>query len=128
MQVGHGQKFGRKKQQAIAALIELGTVKAAGETIDVSDSTLWRWMREPSFKSAYLTARRQVVEVAIAKVQRMTGEAADTLREIMLSESNPASSRVQAAKTIIELSLRGIEIADILARIDALETGLLSRR
>ncbi len=128
MQVGHGAKFGRKKQQALAALLEHVTVKKASEAVGVVDSTLWRWMQEPSFKAAYLAARRQVVEATIARVQRMTGEAANTLREIMLSENNSASSRVQAAKTIIELAVKGIEVGDILARLDALEAGRLTRR
>ena len=85
-------------------------------------------MREPSFQKAYLAAKRQVVETTIAKVQRITGEAADTLREVMLCESNPASSRVQAAKTIIEMAIQGVEVSEILTRLDMLETALLNRR
>jgi hypothetical protein len=128
MMPGHGQKFGRKKQLAISALLENPTVKDAAAASGLADSTLWRWMKEPSFRAAYGEAKRQVVENSISRLQKIAGEAAGVLGSLMVDESSPPNTRVAAAKIVLELSLRGVETADILSRLDMLETALLNRR
>ena len=128
MTPGHGQKFGRKKQLAISALLENPTVKDAAVKIGLADSTLWRWMKEPSFRAAYSEAKTRVVENSISRLQKTSGEAAGVLGSIMRDESSPPNTRVAAAKIVLELSLRGVETADILSRLDMLETALLNRR
>lgn len=127
MTPGHGQKFGRKRQLAISALLENPTVKDAAAASGLADSTIWRWMKEPSFRAAYGEAKRQVVENSISRLQKTSGEAVDVLRSVMTDESSPPNTRVAAAKIVLELSLRGVETADILTRLDLLER-VLSRR
>ena len=43
--VGHGSKFGRKKEEAIAALLTQGNVEEAAKVAGIGTNTLWRWMR-----------------------------------------------------------------------------------
>lgn len=128
MTPGHGQKFGRKRQLAISALLENPTVKDAAAASGLAHSTLWRWMKEPSFRAAYGEAKRQVVENSISRLQKIAGEAAGVLGSIMRNESSPQNTRVAAAKIVLELSLRGVETADILTRLDLLERALSNRR
>ena len=57
---GHGAKFGRKKEQAIAALLSHRSVEDAARAIGLDPNTLLRWLdRNPSFSNAYLKARRE---------------------------------------------------------------------
>jgi hypothetical protein len=49
------------------------------------------------------------------------GEAVETLRKIIGDPDAPSSSRVQAAKAIIDSGLRIVEITDIITRLEALE-------
>ena len=42
---GHGAKFGRKKEQAIAALLSHRTVEEAAKAAGISPATLKRWMQ-----------------------------------------------------------------------------------
>jgi uncharacterized protein (UPF0147 family) len=128
MDRGHGEKFSRKRQLAISALLENPTVKDAAAASGLADSTLWRWMKELSFRTAYGEAKRQVVENSISRLQKIAGEAAGVLGSIMRDESSPPNTRVAAAKIVLEMSLRGVETADILSRLDMLETALLNRR
>jgi len=44
---GHGAKFGRKKEEAIAALLTQRNTEEAARAIGVVPSTLLRWMKEP---------------------------------------------------------------------------------
>src|SRR5260370_41508656 len=55
---GHGEKFGRKKEDAIAALLSQPSVEQAARVAGVGTRTLVRWLQVPEFKAAYHKARR----------------------------------------------------------------------
>ena len=49
--VGHGQKLGRKKEAAIAALLTNRSVDEAARAAGVGATTLWRWLKLPEFQA-----------------------------------------------------------------------------
>ncbi len=55
---GHGQKFGRKKEEAIAALLSQRNLEEAARVAGVGTKTLLRWLEIPEFQAAYREARR----------------------------------------------------------------------
>ncbi len=55
---GHGAEFGRKKEEAIAALLNHRTIDEAAAAAKISAKTLLRWMKEPEFDTAYRAAKR----------------------------------------------------------------------
>lgn len=118
---GHGEKFSRRKEQAIAALLTVPTAGEAAKTVGISSVTLWRWMQDPDFRDRYAAARRQVVQEALATIQTISKEAAGVLRTIMNNSNSPAAVRVAAAKIIIDMALRIVEIDELLVRIEKLE-------
>ena len=65
---GHGSKFGRKKEEAIA----------------ITASTLLRWMQIPKFQTAYREARRAAFGQSIARLQQASTAAVSTLLKIMV--------------------------------------------
>jgi transposase-like protein len=54
---GHGSKFPRKKEAAIAALLTESNQAEAARAVGINLSTLKRWMREPEFIQDYRRAR-----------------------------------------------------------------------
>ena len=66
--IGHGQKFSRKKEQAIAALLSHRTIEDAAKAVGISFATLKRWMKLPEFNAEYLQARREAVLQANARI------------------------------------------------------------
>ncbi|MGW8182080.1 MAG: hypothetical protein ACWGQW_25405, partial [bacterium] len=66
-------------------------------------------------------ARRRVVQHAISRLQKVSSEAVDTLREIMTDPDKPATSRVTAARTILEMAVKAVELEDLEVRIEELE-------
>jgi len=126
--IGHGEKLSRKQEQAIAALLSEPTIAAAAEKVGVGEVTLWRWLQREDFQADYQQARREAVAQAIAALQRASSEAVQALREIMVDSGAPASSRVSAAKTVLELALKGVELEDIERRVTALEEAADLRR
>jgi len=118
---GHGEKLSRKQEAAIAALLGQPTLPLAAQTCGLHEKTLRRWLKLPGFAAAYLEARRRVVQHTIAQSQQVSAQALLVLRAVMLSDKAPASARVTAARSIVELAVKGLETEDILQRIEALE-------
>ncbi|HXP87231.1 MAG TPA: hypothetical protein VN841_21040 [Bryobacteraceae bacterium] len=54
MSSGHGSEFGRKKDEAITALLTQRNVEEAAGTSCIGTRTLIRWLKIPEFDAAYL--------------------------------------------------------------------------
>jgi hypothetical protein len=118
---GHGAKFGRKQEQAIAALLSHRNVEEAARAAGISVATLKRWMQLPEFKSAYLKARREVVLQTNARMQQNSGAAASVLFKLMADPTTPASVRARTAQCVLECANKSLGLEDMEVRITALE-------
>jgi hypothetical protein len=118
---GHGSKFGRKKEDAIAALLVQRNLEDAARAVGISPKTLLRWMKEPEFGVAYREARRTAFGQAVARLQQGASAAATTLLKTMIEPNTPASVRVRAAECVLNHAMKAIEIEDIEARVSELE-------
>ena len=119
---GHGTKLTQRQELAISALLTATDVDAAAHQAGIGARTLYRWLREDAtFQAAYRTAKRSVVEQAITQVQQATGKAVATLLAVMDDPMSPASSKVSAARAVLEQALRAVEIEELEARIAKLE-------
>lgn len=118
---GHGEKRSRKEDIALAALISEPTLGEAAKKAGISEATLWRWLQDPIFQEKYRAARRQAVSHAITQLQRSSTQAVETLHSVMTDTETPAATRVTAAKTILEMAVKAVELEDLAVRIEALE-------
>jgi len=118
---GHGSKFGRKQEEAIAALLTQRNTEEAARAVGVSPKTLLRWLQIPEFSAAYRKARRDAYGQSIARLQQGSTAAATTLLKIMVDPNAPASCRIRAADSVLGHAAKAIEIEDIEARVSELE-------
>jgi hypothetical protein len=118
---GHGAKFGRKMEEAIAALLTQRNVEEAARATGIATQTLVRWLKVPEFQTAYREARRAEFGQATARLQQASGAAVSTLLKIMIDPASPASTRVRAADSILDHAKEAIELEDIEARVAELE-------
>jgi hypothetical protein len=119
---GHGEKLTRKQEQAIAALLVHPTLGEAAQAVGIGEVTLWRWLQREDFQAQFRDARRQAVSHAIARLQQVSTEAVDTLQAVMKDAEAPAPAKVSAAKGVLDLALRAIQLEDLEARVKALES------
>src|SRR5262245_752551 len=110
---GHGEKLTRKQEAAIAAMLTEPTLTAAAALAGVSERTLRRWVRQPSFAAAYRQDRRELVDTAIGRVQAATGQAVDVLIAVAKGGAKD-SDRVRAASALLDHAFRGLMDADAL--------------
>jgi transposase-like protein len=118
---GHGTKFSRKMEEAVAALLTQRNVEEAARAVGIGPATLLRWMKVPEFQTAYREARRAAFSQSIARLQQGTSAAATTMLKLMIDPNTPASVRVRAAECIMNHAIKAIEIEDIEARVTELE-------
>jgi transposase-like protein len=118
---GHGTKFGRKKEEAVAALLTQRNIDEAAKATGIATNTLLNWMKHPDFQTAYREARWAAFGQAVARLQHGTSAAATTLLKVLIDPNTPASVKVRAAEAIFSHAAKAIEIEDIEARLTELE-------
>ena len=118
---GHGAKFGRKEEEAIAALLTQRNVEEAARAAGIGTRTLLRWLKVPEFDAAYRQARRAAFAQTIARLQQGSPAAATTLMKLMLDTATPPSTRARCSEAVIKFATKAIELEDVEARVSALE-------
>jgi hypothetical protein len=109
------------QERAIVALLANSTIKRAAKSIGVDETTLWRWLQDKDFHAAYRAARHECVSQSIARLQQVSTEAVNTLREVMRDKTAKGSERVSAAKAILDFSIKAVEIEDMAERLAQVE-------
>lgn len=119
---------GTRKRVAIVAAL------AAGQPYDqvaaechVSKRTLVRYMAEPVFRAEVQDARARLLEDALAV---LSGEAAATVKALVKLRDGAESeaTRLGACRTILERLVAAQDLAELQARLAALEFDLRSAR
>ena len=114
-------KLTAKHHKAISALLSEPSVRKAAESAGVPERTLYTWLKDSAFDAAYRAACRDAVQQATARLQFASSAAVSVLCQLMARDTIHASIRLNAAKTILELAIKAIEIDDLAARLEALE-------
>lgn len=124
---GNNEKLTAKQEALLAALLTARTLGEAAQAAHISEATARRWLALPHVQRAHLDARRQVVDHALATVQRATQAAVSTLLQCM-KDDMPPSVRLGAARVVLETAVKAVEVSDLAARLDALEQALETQR
>jgi hypothetical protein len=113
------KKLSSKQEKALIALLSTNTTAAAAEQAGVSSKTIERWLRDEDFVREYRAVRSQVMETAVARIQHAASEAVEALRR-NLTPPAPASTQVRAAVSILEIAAKGVELYDLVQKVDQL--------
>ena len=114
----------QKQEKAIAALLATQSYTDAAATSGLSESTLRRLFKDEAFQANYKAARANLLDDVVTALQGNSLAAVKTLREIMMDRNAPASSRVAAAKGILETGFKGRELVEMEQRITTMEEAL----
>src|SRR5262245_11428613 len=108
---GHGERLGRKQEQAIAALLSEPTGEKAAKEVGVSDKTLRNWSREPAFQELFSEARLAIIERTVARVLALQAKAVEALEKNLTCGSPAAENR--AAELLLTFGRAGVEQLDL---------------
>ena len=118
---GHGTKFARKKEEAVAVLLSHRTLDEAARAVGIAPNTLLRWQQDPEFEVAFREARRAAYGQTTARLHHTSSAAVSAVLKIMVDPGAPASTRLRAADIVLEHTAKAIEIEDTDARVTELE-------
>ena len=96
-------------------------IKQSAQAVGLPVTTVRRWTQKPKFKEMLRAARGELSNSVFTTIIGNCNRATQTLLKIMSDSKAPPLARVQAARTILEFSFRGIESVELLNRIEALE-------
>lgn len=116
-----------RQERAIGFLLVEPSIARAATAAGVGERTLHRWLDDPPFARAYRAARRRAFEQAVAMTHRYATLAVQSLARIIADNAAPASARVAAATSVLRFAREGIELDDILERVESLEAAARTR-
>ena len=108
-------------ESIIAALLSTSTIKAAAETVGLTERAIYDRMKTPEFRELYKEARQKMLHVATARLQNSVSDAISTLVDVMENAEIAAQTRVNAAMAVLQYCLRYTEAVDFAERMEALE-------
>jgi hypothetical protein len=115
------QRKKRNSDHALLIAIACGaTVEAAARQLGISERAAYRRMEKPEFQRELNQLRSDMVQRAAAMLTAAAMESVKTLLELLKSGVAP-STRLGAARSIIELGVKLREVVDLEQRILALE-------
>lgn len=102
-------------------ILTTSTYEKAAEKSGVSKSTLYRLRKDPEFQNIINQVKNSMFQDTMKKAQAYSMESLEVLRTIMNDGFATDSSRVSAARIILELGLNSAEQEMILDKIEELE-------
>jgi hypothetical protein len=118
---GQGGKLGRKKEDAILALLSQRSVEDAARVAGVGTRTLYRWMKQSEFDAAYRDARYAVYSQSTARLQQMRSPAVSILAKALVDPNSPLATKVKVAEIILDHTTEAMESEDLPARLVGVE-------
>jgi hypothetical protein len=119
MSKGHGERLSRLQETAIAALLTSATLTEAAVAARVHEKTLRKWLKLPHFTVAFREARREVVEVAVSRLQLVAGQAVETLQASLSADR--AADRIRAAVALLDHAVKAVEVYDLAQQVAELK-------
>ena len=113
--------------QLVTALLTHATIKQASEEVGLSEQAVYSRLRKPDFREKLQNARDNQFQVISSKLEDANFKALDTLIKILDDKEVSAGIKVRASQTLLDLSLKNREQADIISRIQNLEEMLKSQ-
>jgi hypothetical protein len=113
-----------QQRRAIAALLTERDIRAAALKVEISERVLYRWLELPEFKAELQAASKQAIDTAILRLSELSGQAVETLREVMTDKAASAGTRVQAANIALARLLDLRELQELEDRLQKIEKEL----
>ncbi len=112
------------KEKVAMNLLTCSTLKEAAEKSAISEATLYRLRKDEVFQNILQTFKNDMFNDAMQKSQGYCLESLEVLRTIMNNPAATDSSRVAAARSILDMGISMYENENIVQRLAELERRL----
>ena len=110
-----------EKMRALFALLATGDLADASKASGASERTVARWRNEPAFVAALRSAQDAQLDATAAQLVSASAASVKLLRDTVENDSAQLSHRLRAAGTLLDATLRWVEMRSLSSRVAALE-------
>lgn len=112
-----------KDEIILQALLSCSTIKQASEVTGIPEPTIYSKLRNDNFKLRYNEAKRRILDGTVNMLRSQLQSATATIINIMNDTSVAAQTRLNAARSVFDYSIKLTEQTEIFERLEALELG-----
>lgn len=116
-----GGKLTSLQWKVVKALIESSTIKEAAAVAGCSESSVYKWLKEPVFNAELLRLENQLRNATGRALAKDSGKALDVIRELMVNRQTEPGLRFRAACAWLDYTLKTQDYSELEARVAALE-------
>lgn len=117
-------KLTARQEQAIQALLTGVNVKEVARKVHVGRTTLYRWLNDTAFRTAYHAAQERSHAWAVNRLQHLAAKAIQILEQILDDSEAPAPAKVEAARAVLDFALLGKEHSSQRGSLSTLKSDL----
>ena len=114
-------KLTQKHYRAIETLLTSANASEAATAAGVSRDTLYRWLKDDTFKQALTGAEGEALAALSRSLVSMGDTATATLRDAMTGSNTPTGAKIRAADIVLARLLQLRELVTLEDRISRLE-------
>jgi transposase-like protein len=108
------------RRQAVALALASGkTVRAAAKACQVGETTVYTWLREPSFRLLVSETRGELFDQAVGALVKLANAAAAGLGKLLKSKNE--NIKLGACRSVLENSMRARDLAEFEQRLLSVE-------
>ena len=108
-----------RQLRAIPVIVTVPTIREAAKTLEISESTIYRWLQEPDFHEELARQRDLVAELALQQIRGLLERTAPSYVELM--QDPDSSIRLRATNAVAALAYRIHEGQNLLTKLEELE-------
>jgi transposase len=118
---GAAEELTPKQTAVMVQLLAGAGAEQAAKTVGVGERTVWTWLSTPLFKNELRSRQRQALEGVTRKLQASSSKAVEALERVLGDPMAPHAAVVSAAKAVLDMAYRGVELGDLAERLEELE-------
>jgi hypothetical protein len=115
----------RKQRECIPHLIGAKSLEEGRLKAKVSKATLFKWLKEDTFKAELDRQREIVISEALDRLKASLSKAVDELAGLI--DADEKNIKIRACERVIEYFMKTKELSEIEARLNTLEKALAER-
>lgn len=110
-----------RQDRFLKALLEAPNIEKACKMAGINKTTGYKYLKDKKFLDEYRQLRRDAMQQVTARLQKASEEAVEVLREVMTDKRSSPSSKVQAAKSVLEIAYRSIGLDEVQEELEIIK-------
>lgn len=111
-------KTQESKNQVIILLLSGLSIESISRQLNVSDTTIHNWLKEPDFKQSLMSASEVINTVAMSRIVSLNDKAISCLNELL--DESTDKVKLQAIKIVLDSTNKYLD-RDLVIRLEKLE-------